>query len=400
MTRRPHLAAVLLAASVGAVGTARAQAVPPLPDAGTQPTPDAVPSTPAPDAATPLPDAAPVPEPVPAPVPDPGTDPDPDPDTVPDPDTDSVPDTDPDPDPDPDPAAAAARIGVRGVITDAETGTPLPGVVIEQVGGAGASTTTDDDGRFTLALPRGSYTLRVRGDLYQVRRVRNVAVRGGLTSLDVALRLDDLAVEEVVVEAEPDRKSEAANLAERRRSATVQDAVSAQEMSRTPDSSAGDAVKRVVSATVVGGRYVFVRGLGGRYSTTLLNGVVLPSPDPDSTAVPLDLFPAALVANLTVVKSYTPDLPGAFAGGDLVIQTNTYPQDFEMKFKVSASGDSVSTFRDRLDYRGGSTDWLSFDDGTRALPGDVPTDRPLRVGSTGVGQSLLQLKLGGSPWGF
>jgi hypothetical protein len=257
-------------------------------------------------------------------------------------------------------------------------------VIIEQLGGAGASATTDDDGRFTLALPRGSYTLRVRGELYQVRRVRNVLVRGGLTSLDVALRLDDLAVEEVVVEAEPDRKSEAANLAERRRSATVQDAVSAQEMSRTPDASAGDAVKRVVSATVVGGRYVFVRGLGGRYSTTLLNGVVLPSPDPDSTAVPLDLFPAALVANLTVVKSYTPDLPGAFAGGDLVIQTNTYPQDFEVKAKVSMSGDSVSTFRDRLDYRGGSTDWLSFDDGTRALPGEVPTDRPLRVGSTGV----------------
>ena len=369
MTRRPHLAAVLLAASVGAASTARAQSVPPLP------TPDA--GTPTPDAGTPTPDAAVPPAPdVAAPAPGVAA-PEPVPDSVPVPDTVPVPDSVPD-------SAAAARIGVRGTITDAETGTPLPGVIIEQVGGAGASATTDDDGRFTLALPRGSYTLRVRGELYQVRRVRNVLVRGGLTSLDVALRLDDLAVEEVVVEAEPDRKSEAANLAERRRSATVQDAVSAQEMSRTPDASAGDAVKRVVSATVVGGRYVFVRGLGGRYSTTLLNGVVLPSPDPDSTAVPLDLFPAALVANLTVVKSYTPDLPGAFAGGDLVIQTNTYPQDFEVKAKVSMSGDSVSTFRDRLDYRGGSTDWLSFDDGTRALPGEVPTDRPLRVGSTGV----------------
>ena len=151
----------------------------------------------------------------------------------------------------------------------------------------------------------------------------------------------------------------------------MQDAVSAQEISRSPDSSAGDAVKRVVSATVVGGRYVFVRGLGGRYSTTLLNGVVLPSPDPDSSAVPLDLFPAALVANLTVVKSYTPDLPGAFAGGDLVIQTNSYPTDFELKVKMSGAFDTESTLRDRPTYAGGSTDWLSFEDGTRALPSSV-----------------------------
>ncbi|MBL8623805.1 MAG: TonB-dependent receptor [Myxococcales bacterium] len=276
--------------------------------------------------------------------------------------------------------------GLRGTIVDAETGTPLPGVIVEVIGGdaAGATATTDDDGRYALPLPRGTYTLRIRTELYQIRRVRNVRVGGGVTDLDAKLRLDDLAVEEVVVEAEPDRKSEAANLAERKRSATVQDAVSAQEISRTPDSSAGDAVKRVVSATVVGGRYVFVRGLGGRYSTTLLNGVVLPSPDPDSTAVPLDLFPAALVANLTVVKSYTPDLPGAFAGGDLVIQTNTYPEHFELKAKVGFAGDSTSTFKDRLDYRGGGTDFLAFDDGTRALPGDVPTDRPLRVGQGGV----------------
>jgi outer membrane receptor protein involved in Fe transport len=275
------------------------------------------------------------------------------------------------------------RTGVRGQLRDRDTGTPLAGAVVEVVGGD-ARATTDDDGRYELALPRGTYVLRVRAELYQIRRIRNVLVRGGLATVDVALKLDDLAVEEVVVEAEPDAKSEAANLAERQRSATVQDAVSAQEISRTPDSSAGDAVKRVVSATVVGGRYVFVRGLGGRYSTTLVNGVVLPSPDPDSTAVPLDLFPASLVANLTVVKSYTPDLPGAFAGGDLLIQTNSYPKDLEIKAKVGLAGDSVSTFADRLDYAGGATDFLAFDDGTRSLPGAVPTDRPLRVATGGV----------------
>ncbi len=316
-----------------------------------------------------------------APPPDPSLTPTPLPDPLPTPTPTPLPDPAPIPEPPPD--ESPSTLGIRGTVVDADTGTPLGGVTIEVIGGA-ARTTTDDDGVYSLAVPRGTYTLRVLAELYQGRRVRGVIVKGGFTKLDVKIRLDADAVEEVVIEAEPDRRSEAANLQERKRSATVQDAVSAQEISRSPDSSAGDAVKRVVSATVVGGRYVFVRGLGGRYSTTLLNGVVLPSPDPDSSAVPLDLFPAALVANLTVVKSYTPDLPGAFAGGDLVIQTNSYPTEFELKVKASGAFDTESTLRDRPTYAGGSTDWLSFEDGTRALPSSVPTDRPLRVGMNGV----------------
>ena len=124
------------------------------------------------------------------------------------------------------PDAPTIAHGVTGTVTDVETGTPLAGVVVEVVGGEG-SAITDDDGRYRLALPRGTYVLRVRGELYQLRRIRNVTVRGGLATVDVKLHLDELAIEEVVVEAEPDRKSEAANLAERKRSAVVQDAVSA-----------------------------------------------------------------------------------------------------------------------------------------------------------------------------
>jgi outer membrane receptor protein involved in Fe transport len=292
-------------------------------------------------------------------------------------------------------AAAQAQpvTGVRGQVTDAETGEPLIEAVVRVVqepkasartAGEGA-TATDLDGMYELPLPPGTYELRVSYDVYQARRIRGVVVRRtGATRLDVKLKPDPGAVEEVVVEARADIRTEAAGLQERKRSATVQDAVSAQEISRSPDSSAGDAVKRVVSATVVGGRYVFVRGLGGRYSTTLLNGVVLPSPDPDATAVPLDIFPASLLANLTVVKTYTPDLPGQFAGGTLIIETNTYPSDFEMKFKLSSSIDSESAFRRRYTYVGGSYDYLGFDSGRRALPESAPDDRPLVQGEPGI----------------
>lgn len=282
--------------------------------------------------------------------------------------------------PEPEPEPPRQFTGIRGNVTDAATGESLIEATVQVVRGGPqhqrGSTLTDLDGNYALELPAGTYELRVSYDLYRARRVKGVIVRRGATTLDVKLAAEPGAVEEFVVEAKMDKRTESAGLTKRRKAAGVQDAVSAQEISRSGDSNAGEAVKRVVSATVVGGRYVFVRGLGGRYSVTLLNGVVLPSPDPDSSAVPLDIFPASLLANLTVAKSYTPDLPGTFAGGALLIDTNSYPAEFELKLKLSGAFDSESTFRDQLTYRGGSYDWLGVDSGRRDLPAAVPRDRP------------------------
>jgi outer membrane receptor protein involved in Fe transport len=282
------------------------------------------------------------------------------------------------------PATRRGGTGVRGTVVDAATGDPVIDARVEVVRGATGSAVTGPDGAFWLALPAGEYTLRVTADFYRWRRVRRVTVADGAARLTVTLEPDPAAVEIVVVEGRPDARTETAGLQERRRATTVQDAVSAQEISRTADSSAGDAVKRVVSATVVGGRYVFIRGLGGRYSTALLNGVVLPSPDPDAAAVPLDLFPASLLANLTVVKSYTPDLPGSFSGGALKIETNSYPSELEVKLKLSGAFDSEASMRDRPSYPAGDYHWLGFDSGHRALPSSVPDHRPLRVGEPGI----------------
>ena len=128
-----------------------------------------------------------------------------------------------------------------------------------------------------------------------------------------------------------DTRRESAVLAVRRAAATVSDAVSSQEIARTPDSNAGDAMKRVVAVSVVDGKYVALRGLEGRYVTTLLNGVLLPSPEPDRNAVPLDLFPTNLLVDDDRLKSYSPDLPGQFGGGTLSIDTSSFPTSFEMQ---------------------------------------------------------------------
>jgi outer membrane receptor protein involved in Fe transport len=280
--------------------------------------------------------------------------------------------------------------GLYGQVVDAQTKEALIEATVKVVGGGQQQVLTDVDGHFRLPLPPGRYDLRVFYDVYEGRRITNVIVSAGKpTKLDVALSADAGAVQEVVVEARADRRAEGALLQERKKAAAVSDAISAQEIARTPDSSASDAVKRVVSATVVDGRYMLLRGLGGRYAVTLLNGALLPSPEPDEPSVPLDIFPTSLLANLNVVKSYTSDLPGTFGGGALLIETNSYPTRFEIKPRVSVAYNTLSTFQQRNAQPGSGLEWLGFASGERNLPASVPTDGPLRNAQAGeVGQAF------------
>lgn len=189
-------------------------------------------------------------------------------------------------------------VGLRGRITDARTGEGLIEATIKLVAGGKKSALTDVDGNYKLKLPPGTYDLRVFYELYEGRRISNIEVKPGeLVTLDVALERDSRAVQEVVVEAKVDKRNESALIQERKKAAVVQDSLSAQVIAKTPDAHAGDAVKRVVGATLVDGKYVFIRGLGGRYTQTLLNSTLLPSPEPDEPSVPLDLFPVGLLSS-------------------------------------------------------------------------------------------------------
>jgi outer membrane receptor protein involved in Fe transport len=277
-----------------------------------------------------------------------------------------------------DPETRSGITGICGTVVEAAAREPLIEAQVKLVKGGEKAVRTDVDGKYVIPLPPGEYDARAHYELHRPRRVAGIAVeQGKCTVVDFALAADASAVEEVVVVARADKRREEAVLAERKKAAPVSDAISAQEISRTPDSAASDAVKRVVSATVVDGKYVFLRGLGGRYSGVLLNGVPLPSPDPDERSAPLDIFPASLLSNLTVVKTYTSDLPGGFGGGALLIETTPYPTKLEARVKLSTGFDSNSTFKDIRSYEGGRLDRLGFDDGTRKLPGAVPTGGPV-----------------------
>ena len=276
-----------------------------------------------------------------------------------------------------DAPVAADKGRISGLVVDAKTGEPVIEAQVTVVGST-LKTLSDVEGRYTLTLAPGTYTLRVWYELYQARRITQIEVAAGQTvTIDVQLGSDQSAVQEVVVVAQPDTATAAVQLVRRKKASTVSDAVSAEQIARSPDSNASDAVKRVVAATVSEGKYVTIRGLGGRYSTTLLNGVQMPSVDPDQPSVPLDLFPAALLANLTVVKTFSPDIPGNFAGGSLNIETRDFPTKFGLKLKLGVGANSETTFRNTRTYEGGGLDLLGFDDGTRKLPSLVPTKAPL-----------------------
>ena len=294
--------------------------------------------------------------------------------------------------PDPSRPPPAGKGAVWGVVKSrASSDTVLEAIV--SVIGRKEYSTTDVDGRYRLELPPGTYQLRVVYELHRPARIKNVVVQPGrLAKIDVTLQPDESAVEEVTaIEAEAERASAATQLMLRKNAAQASDSIGAQDIAKTPDRNAAEAVKRVVGTTVVDGRYIFVRGLGDRYTNSLLNGSPLPSPEPDRQAVPLDMFPTLVLSDLTISKTFVPDMPGDFAGGSLNIHTRDLPNKFLFQVTGGLGVNTESTFGNRLSYPGGSTDWLGMDDGGRRLPSEVPSSRVVAVNEDGTRNDLTAI---------
>lgn len=288
-------------------------------------------------------------------------------------------------------SGADKETGVQGQVVSRRPKKVLPDAPVLAKGvedGKLRTTLTDERGRYRLYLPPGNYTLRSYYDLYHGARWDDVAVkRGAFKRINFILdpiSQKDAGVEEQEVIYQADTTTEAAQLAIRKETVVVQDAISSEEISRAGDSTAKGAVKRVVGVTIDEDGRIIVRGLADRYNQILLNGVPIPGVDPDIPSVKLDVFPTDIVSNLAVVKVPRPDLPGAFAGGLLMVDTTKYPRDLMIKIGGSLGFNSLSTGRQMPTYQGGRRDWIGYDDGTRSLPGLVGNNR-LDVGRGGDG---------------
>ncbi|PTB89608.1 TonB-dependent receptor [Pseudidiomarina aestuarii] len=175
-------------------------------------------------------------------------------------------------------------------------------------------------------------------------------------------------IEEVVTTGTRLQGSAAAVVEERKAQAFVADILGAEQISRTGDSDAASALRRVTGLTLVDGKFIYVRGLGERYSSTQLNGASVPSPDPTRNVIPLDMFPASIIESMSVQKSYSPDMPANFGGGNVDIRTVSIPSDQVFEVSIGTGWDSNFS-DDGLTYAGGGSDWKGTDDGSRALSG-------------------------------
>jgi TonB-dependent receptor len=268
-----------------------------------------------------------------------------------------------------DAGAQQATGRITGSVVDEKTGDPMIGATV-QVEGLNAGAMVDLEGKYLLRhVPAGSHTLVVSMIGYAQKKITGVAVgTDKTTKIDVTLQEQILETEVIEVTAKSVENTEAALLKARQNALSISDAISAEDISRGGQSDAAGAMSRVTGASVVDGKYVFIRGLGERYSSAQLNGAQLPSADPNRKSVQMDMFSSNLLDNIVTEKTFTPDKPGNFSGGSVNIKTKAFPEAFTMSFSTSTRFNTKNTFKNMLSYQGGGKDFFGVDDGTRAIP--------------------------------
>ncbi|MFM8771933.1 MAG: TonB-dependent receptor domain-containing protein [Candidatus Kapaibacterium sp.] len=276
-------------------------------------------------------------------------------------------------------SAVMAQNGViEGKVSDATTGEVLRQATVAVVN-AKRGSYTDTKGAYRIKkLDAGTYSLKVTYVGYDAKIVEGVQVTpDGITTLDILLQPTVQSGKEIVISATRINDNAAALLLQRKNAAQVSDGVGREEMSKLPDSDAGQALKRVSGVTLLDGKYVYVRGVSDRYSNTTLNGAALTSTEPDRKAFAFDMFPTELLENANVVKSFTPDLPGNFAGGLVQLNTVDFPSSTGLKVSASQGFNDFVTFKDNAFFQTGNVAGDNFAMGAtgRSIPVGFPQNR-------------------------
>ena len=262
---------------------------------------------------------------------------------------------------------------IRGKVSDGESGEVLLGATVRmlQDGAMKGGAYTDVEGSYTIVTAPGTYTLIISYLSYINDTLEVEAIDGEVTfnETNMFLTMEVRKDLEVVIVAKANQASDVTLFRKKLKSINTIDGVSADLAARVGAPTAAAAMTRVTGVTVEGGRYVYVRGLGDRYSLTTLNGAEIPGLDPDRNTVQMDIFPSNLIDNIVVYKNFTPDLPGSFSGGLVNVITKDFPEKFTLNLSGSAGFNTQASNEDQfLSYQTGDTDWLGYDDGTRAIP--------------------------------
>lgn len=298
---------------------------------------------------------------------------------------------------------------IKGVVIDQKSKETLIGAVITAVPGNGSmnatqekddiKAVTDIDGNFSLQnLKDGTYTLYIKYVGYKTQKIDGVQLKGGkwidgkaiVSSKDtsskdtsskndasekalltIALQPDEQQLNEVTVTAVERRNTDAAMIQVAKNSPVIVSNVSAQEISRTQDTNAGEVIRRVPGVSLINDKFVMVRGLSQRYNNVWVNGGAVPSSEADSRAFSFDIIPSSQIDNLTIVKSPTAEYPADYSGGFIIVNTKEIPAENSFNIAVGGNWNTSSAFQNFSYSKGSGTDFLGFDNGLRNLNGGI-----------------------------
>ncbi|MGC6525329.1 MAG: TonB-dependent receptor domain-containing protein [Flavobacteriaceae bacterium] len=256
---------------------------------------------------------------------------------------------------------------ISGTIMDGEFNEPMAFANI-LIKNTTKGTTSDFDGKYNIDIEPGLYTVVFSYIGYQTIEISDVnVVADDDVILDVTLNTNSL--ENVIITTTVRKNTESAVLDLQKKSITMLDGLSAQSIKSSGASNIASAVKNVPGVSIQGGKYVYVRGLGDRYTKSILNGVDIPGLDPDRNTVQMDIFPTNILDNIIVVKSAAAEYPADFTGGVIDVVTKDFPTKANYSISIGTGYNPNMHFRDDyLSYTGSKTDFLGYDNGMRNLP--------------------------------
>lgn len=259
---------------------------------------------------------------------------------------------------------------IKGVVIDQKSKETLIGAVVT-VDGTNVKAITNIDGNFQIdGLDKDKkYTLYINYVGYKTQKIDGVQAKDA--DQVIALQSDEQQLKEVTVTAVERRNTDAAMIQVAKSSPVIVSNVSAQEISRTQDTNAGEVIRRVPGVSLIDDKFVMVRGLSQRYNNVWVNGGAVPSSEADSRAFSFDIIPSSQIDNLTIVKSPTAEYPADYSGGFIIVNTKEIPAKNSFNVAVGGNWNTSSAFKDFSYSKGSGTDFLGFDNGMRNLNGGI-----------------------------
>jgi hypothetical protein len=257
---------------------------------------------------------------------------------------------------------------------------------------------TDYNGDFKFNdLKPGKYRVVAKYVGFDNTVLENIEVIAGQTTpLNIVLFEKQKTLKDITIKGKVKKDNVSALLIMQKNAASVGDAISAEAIKRSPDKSTSDVLKRVSGASIQDNKFAIIRGLNERYNAAYLNGSPLPSSESDRKAFAFDIFPSNMLDNLIITKTATPDQTGEFAGGIILINTKNIPDENFQSFSFGLGYNNLTTFKEKITYKGGSLDFLGLEDGTRRVPKDLPALKNWPVDREGKAQAA---KLMPNDWG-